>query len=72
MENIEIALFLDDVRGGDLESPHVGIADIRNGSLNYKKLIMSEIPEITFDKESYEEAFKAMEIKGIPLKADVR
>jgi hypothetical protein len=62
IEDINIALFLKDAKGSGIDEPSIGIAEISRGILAYKTIIRTEgIPAFkNKDKESYEEALKAI------------
>jgi len=62
IKNIEITLFLKDSKGREIEDPHIGIAGISRGRLDYEILVITDIPKvISRVEESYEEALKALQ-----------
>ncbi len=62
IKNIDITLFLIDAKGIRLDDPHIGIASISRGTLDYDILITTDIPSIKSEfEESYEEVLKGIQ-----------
>jgi hypothetical protein len=61
-KNVDISLFLNGFNGNGLDDPHIGIAGISKGKLDYEILITTDIPTTKSRfVETYEEALKALE-----------
>ena len=62
IKNIEITLFFRDARGMKLNDPHISIAGISRGRLDYQVLTRTDgIPSVKSESvESYEEALEAL------------
>lgn len=71
MNNVELTLFLNDSQGTGLSNPHVGIAAISTDELeydylvdHYEKSLNINMPKIIKkEKESYQEALKALQAR---------
>ncbi len=62
-DNVEIVFFLIDANGYEVDHPHIGIAGIRRGKLDYTSLVtVNNIPKIVVEEwETYEEAVQILQ-----------